>query len=177
MAKLALDEVVAQFSSALPYAIVPNGNGVGAGFPYGNNAAGAALGPATRGAELIRISDWTHYLSVAFGQGIHPAFDANVNTLYPMSVTSTGLRTTASSSVCSGQGQIRSVTGSITGLSGSSFAMTTQDGGVYQMNYGPCTQMSSNQQGHQLQIGDQVIAKGTFSTANNFSCHQVVALS
>lgn len=75
LAKLALDELVAHYSNALPYAIVPNGNGVGAGTPYGNNAAGAALGPATQSAGKIEISNWTQYLSSAFGRGINPALD------------------------------------------------------------------------------------------------------
>ena len=84
MAKLALDELVAKYTNALPYAIVPNGNGVGAGTPYGNNAAGAALGPATRGTNAFRVTDWTNYLSSAFGSGIHPSFDGNINYLYPL---------------------------------------------------------------------------------------------
>lgn len=49
LAKLALDELVAHYSDALPYAIVPNGNGVNPGTPYGNNPSGSALGAATKG--------------------------------------------------------------------------------------------------------------------------------
>lgn len=94
LAKLALDELIAHYSNALPYAIVPNGNGVGAGTPYGNNAAGSALGPATQGSARIEISNWTQYLSSAFGKGINPALDGNINYLYTFqAATQTGVRT------------------------------------------------------------------------------------
>lgn len=46
LARLALEEVIAYYSDALPYSIVPNGNGrTDAGTPSGNNPSGSPLGP------------------------------------------------------------------------------------------------------------------------------------
>ena len=45
LARLALEEIITKYSDALPYSIVPNGNGVGVGVPAGNNAIGSGLGP------------------------------------------------------------------------------------------------------------------------------------
>lgn len=44
LARLALEELIAKYSDALPYTIIPNGNGENTGFPLGNNAIGSALG-------------------------------------------------------------------------------------------------------------------------------------
>lgn len=112
LARLALEETIAHYTDALPYAIVPNGNGqTPAGTPYGNNPSGSPLGPVntnTDGAPgSFVINDWTHYLSQAFGAGVHPAFTGSVNKIYPFNFFSTvsgktvnnnynGLRTTGS---------------------------------------------------------------------------------
>ena len=118
LAKLALDEIVARYSNALPYAIVPNGNGAGAGSPSGNNPSGSPLGSATRGTGAFPVANWGSYLSSAFGAGINPAFDGNVNALYPFAFTvGGGLRGGAvagAGSGCGGAG--RSITGTIVGV-------------------------------------------------------------
>jgi hypothetical protein len=83
-----LEEIIAHYSNALPYAIVPNGNlQTQPGTPFGNNPSGSPLGPIKvdgDGAEgYFTIKSWTHYLSQAFGSGVHPAFKGSVTKLFP----------------------------------------------------------------------------------------------
>lgn len=156
LAKLALDEIIAKYSDALPYAIVPNGNGVGAGSPTGNNPSGSPLGAATQGTEAFAVQDWSSYLSRAFGSGINPAFDGNVNALYPMNFQFTnGLRGAGNgANVCGAAGPVRAVSGNVIAIAGSSFTIRTQGGQQYEVNVAPCSQLSANHQGHYLSVGD-----------------------
>lgn len=60
--------------------------------PKGNNPSGSPLGPVNTdgyGApgEYV-ISDWTHYLSMAYGAGVDPNFKGSVTKLYPFSFSS-----------------------------------------------------------------------------------------
>lgn len=152
LAKLALDEIIQRYSNALPYAIVPNGNGQGAGFPYGNNPAGAALGPATSGTNKISITNWSNYLSSAFGSGINPAYDGNINALYPFEFTF-GNGVQPNGNICSGSGPSRSMTGTVTSIGDSYFTMQTHQGQATRVNVGSCSQLSSNQPNYDLQPG------------------------
>lgn len=76
------------YTNALPYAIVPNGNGTGAGSPTGNNPSGSPLGPINtngNGASgSFTVSSWTNYLSSAFGAGVH---SLEVLQLYILSIS------------------------------------------------------------------------------------------
>lgn len=174
LAKLALDELVAHYSNALPYAIVPNGNGIGAGTPIGNNPAGAALGPATQGTDRIQISNWTQYLSNAFGRGINPAFDGNINYLYTFQATTqTGVRTTQN--VCDQSGPVRAVTGTITGVQNNAVTANV-NGQSMRISYGDCTTLASNQPNYQFQVGDQIVAKGVIAGSQLY-CSNAVALA
>ena len=89
LARLALEEVIAHYSDALPYAIVPNGNGLtDIGNPAGNNPSGSPLGAiqlSGSGASGSFQVNWTHYLSQAYGAGVNPAFSGSVTELYPFS--------------------------------------------------------------------------------------------
>lgn len=83
LAKLSLEELIALYSDALPYSIIPNGNGeTDAGNPLGNNPSGSPLGPIKNDGEGVSgsfiVPDWTHYLSMAFGSGVHPSFPGSV---------------------------------------------------------------------------------------------------
>lgn len=179
LARLSLDEFVAQYTNALPYAIVPNANGVGSGSPSGNNPAGAALGQATAGSGQIVVSDWTHYLSSAFGQGISSSLDANIHYLYPFSITSSSLRTETGTSVCDGAGPIRSVSGTITAVNGNTITINTSNtsGSSQQLNMGTCTKLTASETNYNFTVGDQVIAKGTQNSANSLNCQQAVAIA
>lgn len=115
LARLALEELVAHYSNALPYSIVPNANGVGRGSPSGNNPAGSPLGQATGSTTRIQIDDWTHYLSSAFGKGINPTLDGNINYLYPFTMgEQNGLR--GGNNICNQNGPVRAIEGEITGM-------------------------------------------------------------
>jgi hypothetical protein len=93
LARLALDEFVQRYSNALPYAIVPNGNGRGSGTPFGNNPSGSALGPIRNDGNgapgSFRVPNWNNYLSSAYGAGVNPAVTGSVNELFPFNFLST----------------------------------------------------------------------------------------
>lgn len=172
LAKLALDELIASYSSALPYAIVPNGNGAGAGSPSGNNPSGSPLGPATQGTSAIAITNWSSYLSNAFGRGINPTLDGNINYLYPFTFTGA----TTNPSVCQGSGPVRAITGTIVEV-GQGHILIEAEGRTYQINIGTCSNMTSNVAGHTVTTGDQVIAKGTQSGSNSMNCQQGIVVA
>lgn len=93
MARLGLEELIQKYSDALPYAIVPNGNGqTNAGTPYGNNPSGSPLGPIRtdgNGAPgSFTVNSWTNYLSSAYGAGVNPAFPGSVTRLFPFNFLS-----------------------------------------------------------------------------------------
>ena len=93
LARLAVEELIAHYSDALPYSIVPNGKGkTNAGTPYGNNPSGSPLGPIQHGGSgaqgVFKIRNWHNYLSLAFGAGVHPAFRGSVTNLYPFNFLS-----------------------------------------------------------------------------------------
>ena len=83
--------MIASRTDALPYAIVPNGNGkTNPGTPFGNNPSGSPLGPLANNGGYnggYVVNDWTHYLSQAFGDGVNPAFSQSVNALYPFKLS------------------------------------------------------------------------------------------
>lgn len=93
LARLALEEIISSYTTALPYAIVPNGNGqnpsANQGGIAGNNPSGSALGPISTNGNgapgAFTVTNWTNYLSQAFGAGVNPAFPGSVNALYPFS--------------------------------------------------------------------------------------------
>ena len=142
LARLALEEIIAHYSDALPYSIVPNGNGkTFAGTPYGNNPSGSPLGPVDTsgngapGAFLIK--DWTHYLSQAFGAGIHPAFPGSVNELFPFNflslVKGNDVRNTYGQlrGGCGGAGPIKAFSGKVRTIRDSNFDVELESGEKY----------------------------------------------
>ena len=144
MARLALDEIIAHYSSALPYAIVPNANGVNTGTPIGNNPAGSALGQATGSAQRMHISSWTNYLSSAYGRGINSTLDQNINYLYPFTIEiQNGLRG-SNQNICDQNGPVRAIEGTITGMNNGVINVNSH-GQNYQVNYAGCTRFSANQ--------------------------------
>jgi len=78
-----LNEFVYSRTDALPYAIVPNGLGNNPGTPNGNNPSGSPLGPVRTNGNgapgSFRISNWSNYLSTAYGAGVSPALIGSVN--------------------------------------------------------------------------------------------------
>ena len=85
------------------------------------------MGEATLGVEAFEVNDWTGYLSSAFGRGIHPRFDGNVNQLFSFTFgTQSGLR--GSTSTCSGSGPLRSFSGRIETVGGSYIGVRLDNG-------------------------------------------------
>lgn len=92
MARQGLEELIAHYTDALPYSIVPNGNGVGSGTPNGNNPSGSPLGPVRNNGNgapgAFKVGSWTNYLSTAYGAGVSPAYLGSVNQLFPFNFLS-----------------------------------------------------------------------------------------
>ena len=194
LARLALEEVIAHYTDALPYAIVPNGNGqTQVGTPAGNNPSGSALGAIRldgKGAQGSFQVNWVHYLSQAYGAGVNPAFTGSVTELYPFTfsstvsknvVTNTNIRTstaqtTTQTSACSG-GQIQSVTGTITQVSDEGFTISLNDGSSMRVNVAPCTQMNANVANYSMTAGDVAVVKGAKASNNGLNGQSVTCLA
>jgi hypothetical protein len=91
LADQGVQEIIAASTSALPFAIVPNGNGVTpSGSPAGNNPGGSPLGPVAERNQVVPgspvvVGDLSSYLSQAYGAGVDPTKPSTVSTLYPLS--------------------------------------------------------------------------------------------
>ena len=172
MARQALEELIAYYSNALPYAIVPNGNGnTNPGTPAGNNPSGSPLGPVYQGNGVtgsFTISSWTNYLSQAYGAGVSPAFSGSVTALYPFSFSSVvrgnnvnnnvrnaGDNTNSGSGSSSGSNQwgcsgnipnLPSVSksGVVVAVRDTSFDIKHDDGSTSTVSISPCTSLNSN---------------------------------
>lgn len=159
LARLALEELIAHYSDALPYSIVPNGNGeTDAGTPYGNNPSGSALGPISTNGNgapgSFQITSWTHYLSQAFGAGVHPSFRGSVTELFPFNFFSEvdghsvnnnyQAQTGYQQGGCGGSGPVRAVSGEIIEVGEHSFKVRLHNGQIHNIAVSPCTRMNSN---------------------------------
>lgn len=91
LADQGVQEIISSSTSALPFAIVPNGNGATpAGTPAGNNPSGSPLGPVADRNQIVPgspvvVGDLNSYLSQAYGAGVDPTKPSTVTTLYPIS--------------------------------------------------------------------------------------------
>lgn len=184
LARQGLEDLIAHYSNALPYAIVPNGNGVGSGTPYGNNPAGSALGPVRNNGNgapgSFRVPSWTNYLSSAYGAGVSPAYPGSVTDLYPFNflsrtsgnqyantgVTNSGLRggeRNEGAGGCfgkyAGQGE-HSTTGVVVAVRTDGFDLKDNEGKVHPVNVKPCTKLNANKPDYILETGHQAVAKG-----------------
>lgn len=92
LADIAVEEIIGTYTTALPFSIVPNGQGLtDAGNPAGNNPSGSPLGPVPVRNEVnpndpVIIGDISSYLSRAYGASVDPARPETVSTVYPLSV-------------------------------------------------------------------------------------------
>lgn len=186
MARQGLEELIAHYTDALPYAIVPNGNGVGSGTPNGNNPSGSPLGPVrTNGNGApggFRVGSWTNYLSTAYGAGVSPAFLGSVNELFPFNFLSgtsgnqsqgtnvlnnyPGLRgdrdgTRGGRGRCGAQNVARNVvTGVVVEVRADGFDVRDQDGKVHNVAIAPCTQLNANVANYKVAAGHKAVVKG-----------------
>lgn len=170
LARLAQEELIALYSNALPYAIVPNGNGnTNPGTPNGNNPSGSPLGPVAQTGGVsgaFTISSWTNYLSQAYGAGVNPAFSGSVTALYPFSFSSvvrgnnvynnirdsSSSSTSTTTSACNPTSTIpsASTTGVIVAVRDNSFDLQQNDGSVVTVNVAPCTSLNANKSGYKI---------------------------
>lgn len=193
LARLGLEELISHYSNALPYSIVPNGKlETEPGTPFGNNPSGSALGPLKRegdGAEgSFTINSWTHYLSQAFGSGVHPAFKDTVTKLFPFNFLSTveGNKVTNSygnlrnqmkgNEMCGGLGPVTSLTGRVLWVGKDSFKVRMNTGEEYYIDVNPCTEMNANVPHYSMSTGDETIFKGVKHSAHSISASRVTCL-
>ena len=183
LARLALEELIAKYSDALPYAIVPNGNGLtDTGNPNGNNPSGSPLGPTAASSGAFYISDWTHYLSNVFGAGVSPNFIGTVNELYPFNFLA-GINGNRLQNRyghlrggCGGYGPVRAFSGSIVAVSEDYFNVKISDGSVYTVNVSPCTKFSSNVNNYRLVVGDEAVVKGSVKSGRHIEGSEAICL-
>lgn len=189
LADIAVEEIISSSTSALPFSIVPNGNGfTNPGAPFGNNPAGSPLGPVANRDEVdpsrqVVIGDLSSYLSRAYQAGVDPARPSTVSTLYPLSVST--LETLVQQSTVGvfnpdrtfvapaggvgnfacgstgaldpnayfGQGTIYSVQPGLIRVRGN-------NGQMYSLRVGGCSNLEATQQNHVLGLQDTVYFRG-----------------
>ncbi len=183
LAKLGLEEFIAHYSDALPYSIVPNGNGNGAGTPWGNNPSGSALGAiSVRGgvSGSFKVNSWTNYLSSAFGAGVNPAWSGSVTELFPFSFLSTVNGNTVVNGNTSGCGSTSTgtsvaTTGVISAVRDQGFDVRGDNGQTYSVNVTPCTKLNSNRADYVMETGHTAVVSGWLN-GNSYTAGQVTCL-
>jgi len=181
LARLGLEELIAHYSDALPYAIVPNGNGNGAGTPWGNNPSGSALGSISVGRGVsgsFKINSWTNYLSSAFGAGVNPAWSGSVTELFPFSFVSSvngNVITNGNTGGCGGSGPAVVATGVVSAVRADGFEVKGDDGQTYSVGVAPCSKLNSNRADFILETGVATVVKG-WGSANNMTAGLVTCL-
>lgn len=188
LARLAMEEIINHYSDALPYSIVPHGNGQGAGRPFGNNPSGSALGPIKKdgdgAAGVFTVDNFTHYLSLAYGAGVNPSFHGSVTKLFPFSflskvegnkITNPNLRGDECGS--GGYGPVRVASGEVISMHETGFKVRVDTGEVFSIEVDPCTKLNANVAGYQLSKGDEAIFKGVQKAAGKMVASQVTCLS
>ena len=159
MARLALDEMIAKFTNALPYAVIPHGNEqTEKGDPAGNNPSGSPLGAIKLDGDgapgEFEITNFASYLSQAFGAGVHPSFPGSVTKLFPFHALSEvdgswvnnkfSLRE-EEEEICEEEEEDDIVaSGEVIWVGENSFKVLLNNGEVYDIEIDPCTKMNSN---------------------------------
>ena len=165
--------MIAKYTSALPYAIVPHGDGSGAGTPHGNNPSGSALGPIKTNGDgapgSFKVTSWDHYLSQAFGSGVHPSFIGSVTELYPFNfhsevdghMVTNKAHLRGQSEDCGGvEGDVIG-SGEVISVGKNSFKVRLDNnGGVYEIHVNSCTKANANKNGYEMKSGDEAVFKG-----------------
>lgn len=126
LADLGVQEIIASSTTALPFAIVPNGNGLTpSGLPAGNNPSGSPLGAVPERNEVapgspVVVGDLSSYLSQAYGASVDPTKPSTVSSLYPLSsLTVQALTGQSNSGIFNPDGSFTgSQNGALNGLSG-----------------------------------------------------------
>ena len=175
LARLALDEMIAKFTNALPYAVVPHGNEKGdIGDPAGNNPSGSPLGTIHLDGDgapgEFHVTDFATYLSNAFGAGVHPSFPGSVNKLFPFHSLSEvdGHKVVNRLNLkgkeedpCEKEEEDDYVgSGEVIWIGENIFKVLLDNGDVYDIEISPCTKMNSNRRKYKMEKGDEAVFKG-----------------
>lgn len=181
LADTAVEEILTVYTSALPFAIVPNGNGVNPGSPAGNNPSGSPLGPVAvnqGGAvntQQVTIGDLNSYLSTAYGAGVDPARPSTVTTLYPLSTLTINAITGGSglnSFGCQPSGQVVTGSGVVQSVNPGYITINTGNGPM-NLNIAGCSNLESTQQGQVLGAGNQIYYRGAAAPSNSVNVHSL----
>lgn len=170
LADTAVEEILAVYTNALPFSIVPNGNGLtNAGTPAGNNPSGSPLGPVGGQNTQVTIGDLNSYLSSAYRAGVDPARPSTITNLYPLSVST--INTIAGNSAqnlysfgcnaantVTGQGVVHSVQPGVIQVDTSS--------GLVGLQVSGCTNLETTTRGQVLGSGDRVYYRGVPANGN-----------
>lgn len=155
MADLQVEEIIAQYTTALPFSVIPRANSVG----------------STQTQNTVSIGDLNTYLSSAYRAGVDPARPSTVTNLYPLSVTTRstiagqnnrnlynfGCNSDSGNSYA-GQGQVISVQPGIVRINTDQGAMNLQIAG--------CTNIESTRPGQILEPNDMVYFRGNKRPGN-----------
>ena len=175
LARLALDEMIAKFTNALPYAVIPHGNEqTDKGDPHGNNPSGSPLGAIKTDGDgapgEFEITNFASYLSNAFGAGVHPSFPGSVTKLFPFHALSEVDGTWVNNKlnlrgeeedVCEKEAEDDIVgAGEVIWIGDNTFKVLLDNGEVYEIEIDPCTKMNSNKKEYKMAKGDEAVFKG-----------------
>lgn len=209
-----MQELLRERSSALPYSVVPNGNGqINAGTPTGNNPRGSPLGPLAINnnqnsnnpfpQDANKIDSFNNYLSSAYAQGVDPAAPSSVTRNFPFTIyrsslnPSTQLRLANQAPYMSPEGQqiagltidnngVLSYTGDFSCGSAPSelingvikatgnnvFNVMTDEGKMYVVKVGSCSQAIANSPNYNLSVGDRIKLAGQGAGVNVMNLYQ-----
>lgn len=187
MARQGLEELIAHYTDALPYAIVPNGNGVGSGTPNGNNPSGSPLGPVRTNGNgapgAFKVEAGLTISQLLMVQVLAPLL-GSVNELFPFNFLSgvSGNQSQGTNVVnnypglrgdndrdgrrgrCGAQNVARNVvTGVAVEVRADGFDVKDQDGVVHNVAIAPCTQLIANVANYRVAKGHRAVAKGWVS--------------
>ena len=179
LARLALEEIISQFSDALPYSVIPNGNGeTNIGIPPGNNAIGSGLGPYF-GRKSINVfntkGDFTSFLSRYFGQGISLRYEGKVERLFQVK-SSESRSSSLTSERCLYHDELV-LSGEVISSSLTDFDLLAEGGEVYKIEITICSNIQANIEAHSVQKGDTVIVKGNTVSPRVLEALDIVCLS
>ena len=200
LADIAVEEVIATSTSALPFSIVPNGNGqTNAGTPLGNNPSGSALGPVRIRNEVdpsrqIVIGDLSTYLSRAYEVGVDPSKPSTVSTVYPLSVAtlqtlvaqgSTGILNPdpnyqyPSNGIygfgCSSASNLAYGQGTVYSVQPGMIQVRNQNNQLVNLRISGCSNLEATQQGHMLGLQDKVYYRG-IQGSSGFNLHSLTCV-
>ena len=163
LARLALEEIISKFSDALPYSVIPNGNGeTNIGNPPGNNAIGSGLGPYFGKKSISTFSskaDFTSFLSQHFGSGISLRYEGNVEKLFQVKQNSHTLSSLVDAGECAIVEE-KIVSGDVISSDLTSFDLLSDGGEVFKVEVTTCSDIKANNEGHTIVQGDTAVVKG-----------------